>query len=113
MKGLNFYLILPVLSGLLLASCSKKSVDGSATVDATSTSTIKYIDTLPDNTPLKHQGGLPTNADFVRIKANLTIDPWLSGWNKLIANSHSQLTYNASPTVKLIRGGNTAEEPQP
>jgi hypothetical protein len=30
-----------------------------------------------------------------------------------LANSHAQLSYTANPTVKLIRGGNTPEEPLP
>lgn len=81
--------------------------------DTTKTLTVKYIDTLAPTIALKHPGGLITQADIDRIKANLSTDPWLSGWNKLIANAHAQTSYTAHPTVKIIRGGNSREEPQP
>jgi hypothetical protein len=116
MKYLNLFLALLILSGLLMVSCSKKPGTSPATpVDSTKTATIKYLDTLPDNTPMKHTGGLISQADLVRIKAMVAsgTEPWLSGWNKLIANSHAQLTYTPHPTVKLIRGGNSPEEPDP
>jgi len=115
MKYLNFYFILPVLSGLLLVSCGKKN-GISAVVDPPGpVKTIKYIDTLPISTPMKHPGGLHTAEDFTRIKAKVNegAEPWISGWNKLIANSHARLTYAANPTVKIIRGGNTIWEPEP
>ncbi|HWK05038.1 MAG TPA: alginate lyase family protein [Puia sp.] len=114
LKPVIFLLALPVISGLLWVSCGKSGGAGSATkTDTTATTTIKYIDTLPDNTPMTHPGGLQVAEDFVRMKANLTTEPWLSGWNKLIANSHAQLSYSPNPTVKLIRGGSSAEEPDP
>lgn len=77
--------------------------------------TVKYIDTLAPSVAMKHVGGLHTQADFDRIKAKIaaSTDPWISGWNKLIANSHAQSTYTPNPTVKLIRGGSSAEEPEP
>ena len=67
------------------------------------------------NKIFKHEGGLHTQADFNRIKAKVDAgaEPWLSGWNKLINNSHSKLTYTPNPVVKLIRGGLSAEEPLP
>lgn len=101
---------------LLTSSCSKKGrLSGGSTDTTSATATIKYIDTLPPSTPMNHVGGLHTQADFDRIKTKIAANaqPWLDGWNKLIANSHAQTTYTASPTVKLIRGGNSAEEPDP
>jgi len=113
MRRLDFYIVLVALNGLMLISCkTNESISEPSTVDTTKVSTIQYIDTLADNIPLKHPGGLHVDADFTRIKANLNTEPWLSGWNKLTANSHSQLSYVASPTVKLIRGGNSREEPE-
>jgi hypothetical protein len=32
-------------------------------------------------------------------------DPWLSGWNKLVANSHSRSTWTDRATATAIRGG--------
>jgi hypothetical protein len=117
MKHFCFYIILPVMFGCLLtSSCSKKLDNGPKTPsDTISITKIKYIDTLSDNIPMKHPGGLHITEDFDRIKAKVTAktEPWLSGWNMLIANSHAQLSYTSGPTVKLIRGGNSQEEPDP
>jgi len=113
---MNFKAIVLVLMPLsfLVLSCSKSGKGGESSTDTTTTTgVIKYIDTLSPSTPLKHPGGLITQDDVDRIKANLGVDPWLSGWNKLTANAHAQATYVASPTVKLIRGGNSVEEPNP
>jgi len=99
-----------------LMFCSKSGSGGDSTEDTTSVTTnIKYIDTLPGTTPLVHPGGLQIAEDFTRIKNAISAntEPWVSGWNKLLANSHAQLTYTASPTVKLIRGGSSREEPDP
>ncbi len=114
MKYRNSYLILLVFTGLLWISCSKKTGTSQLT-PADTIATIKYIDTLPDNKPMAHPGGLAVTADFIRIRALIATgaEPWISGWNKLLANSHAQLSYNPSPTVKLIRGGNSPEEPAP
>ncbi|MEU6247269.1 alginate lyase family protein [Glycomyces sp. NPDC047010] len=61
-----------------------------------------------------HPGLLHTQADFDRMKAkvNAGLDPWLSGWNKLIANSHAQSTWTARPTSVIIRGGDGQNYPQ-
>lgn len=72
-----------------------------------------WIDTLSPNQAMKHEGAYYTQADIDRAKANLNSQPWAGGWAKLISNSHAQSTYVAHPTVKLIRGGNSTEEPDP
>ncbi|WP_321345272.1 alginate lyase family protein [uncultured Draconibacterium sp.] len=66
------------------------------------------------NKTFVHPGMLHSQEDFNRIKEKVDAgeSPWLEGWNKLIANSHASLNYLASPTIKLIRGGNSAEEPE-
>ncbi|KZV89623.1 GPI anchored protein [Exidia glandulosa HHB12029] len=53
-----------------------------------------------------HPGLLHTAADFTRIAANVNAkkEPWLTGWNKLIANSHAQTTYAARPQTVVYRG---------
>ncbi len=111
---MTYKIFLSLFFGILLTgSCSKKEKPGVGSTDATVA--IKYIDTLPPSTPMKHTGGLHTATDFDHIKTNIAggTEPWLGGWNKLIANSHAQTTYVANPTVKLIRGGSGAEEPEP
>lgn len=121
MKRLHVYAILPILGALVWLSlaCSKKeSPNPSPPADSTSTGTtdtIAYIDTLPDSAPFVHEGLLLSQADFDRIiaKVNAGTEPWLSGWNKLIANAHAQLSYSPSPVAKLVRGGNSREEPDP
>src|SRR6266542_3892293 len=113
MKASLFFLI--VVSGSTLVLSCKKG-EGKTPVSPVDTiTTIKYIDTLPPSTAMKHTGGLQTQADFDRIKTkvNAQAEPWYSGWNKLIANSHAQLSYTAGPTALLIRGGSSAEQPLP
>lgn len=61
-----------------------------------------------------HPGMLHTEEDFSRIKDKLSADaePWASGWEVLVENSHSSSSYNMKgPVQKLIRGGKSAEEP--
>jgi hypothetical protein len=43
------------------------------------------------------------NRAKVRVAAGT--DPWLSGWNRLIANSHAQSTWTNRATATIIRGG--------
>ena len=56
-----------------------------------------------------HPGMLHTEADFLRMKtqvnANVSGSPWVSGWNRLIANSHAQSTYVQRPQATVSRGG--------
>jgi hypothetical protein len=111
----NLLCVIVLTSLLSVVSCKKNNDKGGNNNGNSSDSVaVKYIDTLPPSTPMKHVGGLNTQADIDRIKAkvNAQTEPWYSGWNKLIANSHAQLSYMANPTVKLIRGGKSAEEPE-
>ena len=120
-KALRYYsyaVIVALTGGILfsLGACSKKDVkDDDGKVITPPTSKINYIDTLALSVPLKHVGGLHSTEDFARVKAKIDAkeEPWISGWNKLIANSHAQLSYTPHPTVKLIRGGRSREEPDP
>jgi len=113
MKNIVLILLLSGIGSASLLSCSKKSSTPATPVDTIPVTTVKYIDTLPPTTPMKHPGGLQVAEDFARMKANLTVDPWLSGWNKLIANAHAQSTYTANPVDTLIRGGGSREQPKP
>ncbi|SDL48164.1 Alginate lyase [Glycomyces sambucus] len=61
-----------------------------------------------------HPGLLHTQADFdrMRAKVNAGLNPWLAGWNKLIANGRAQSTWTARPTAVVIRGGDGQNYPQ-
>lgn len=103
------------LSSTMACSKGPASNPGSIVDTTTNQNTIKYIDTFPHSKPFVHDGMLHKQSDFDRMKTQIAAQeqPWLSGWNKLIANSHAQLSYNANPVAKLIRGGSSAEEPEP
>ncbi|QOL14913.1 alginate lyase family protein [Dickeya dianthicola] len=60
-------------------------------------------------TAFVHPGLLHTQADFERIKTQLANDaePWKSGWNKLIGNSHASLNWKANPVEIVYRGANS------
>jgi hypothetical protein len=97
--------------------CSKeteKDGGGSPEPPPTPDPEIAYIDTLNPSLPMKH-GGLHTEEDFARVREKVAAgeEPWRSGWNMLIENPRSQITWNASPVEKLVRGGNSREEPDP
>ena len=65
------------------------------------------------NKTFVHPGLLHTAEDFERIGAKVAAaeEPWISGWNKLIENSHASSAYTPNPVVKLVRGGKSREEP--
>ncbi|WP_155053681.1 alginate lyase family protein [Streptomyces blattellae] len=54
-----------------------------------------------------HPGMLHNAGDINRARVRVAegTDPWLSGWNRLTANSHSQSTWAANPQATIIRGG--------
>ena len=112
MTRLVVYLILLVLFGLSFMTCKKNDSDGIPSPDPQLTPTAK-IDTLAPSIAMKHDGAYYTQADIDRAKANLTNEPWAGGWNILLNNSHAKTGYTAHPTVKLIRGGKSKEEPDP
>lgn len=56
---------------------------------------------------ITHPGMLHTQADLTRMRDQVSAkaEPWLSGWNKLVANSHSLPTWKPNPQRTIIRGG--------
>ncbi|MFE6176367.1 alginate lyase family protein [Streptomyces sp. NPDC056464] len=54
-----------------------------------------------------HPGMLHNAGDINRAKVRVAAgnDPWLSGWKRLTANSHSQSTWTHRATETIIRGG--------
>ncbi|MFD5131742.1 alginate lyase family protein [Streptomyces olindensis] len=58
-----------------------------------------------------HPGMLHNWGDINRAKVRVAAgdDPWLSGWNRLTANSHSQSTWTARPQSVVYRGSGYPE----
>ncbi|WP_230194331.1 alginate lyase family protein [Streptomyces coriariae] len=54
-----------------------------------------------------HPGMLHNAGDINRAKVRVAAgtDPWLSGWKRLTANSHSQAGWSPRATATIIRGG--------
>ncbi|MFF3331007.1 alginate lyase family protein [Streptomyces sp. NPDC002888] len=69
------------------------------------TATATTADAAPAT--FTHPGMLHNWGDINRAKVRVAAgdDPWLSGWNKLTANSHSQSTWTPRATATIIRGG--------
>lgn len=84
---------------LVLFSCSKSGSSESVEVDPPKKAEETYT--------LNHPCLLHTENDFeyVRAKVSAKAEPWYSGWQKLINNSYSNLTFNPSPVESLERGG--------
>src|SRR5690606_13326924 len=82
--------------------------------DTTAVDETKKL-TIDPNKTFIHPGMLHREEDFERIRTKIEKgeDPWSSGWDKLTSNSHSSVNYTPNPVVKLIRGGNSREEPEP
>src|SRR5262249_58187891 len=40
----------------------------------------------------------------MKAKVDAGAEPWLSGWQRLIANAHAQLTWTARPAAMVYRG---------
>ncbi|WP_051325835.1 alginate lyase family protein [Glycomyces tenuis] len=61
-----------------------------------------------------HPGMLHTQADFDRMAAKVAAgtEPWTWGWDKLVANGHSQTGWAPRPTETIIRGGDGQNYPQ-
>ena len=60
--------------------------------------------------PMKHVGGIHTPDDFVRIREKIQAgeEPWATGYQQLLKNSHTQKNWNGPhPTEYIIRGGVT------
>ncbi|MDA1358380.1 RICIN domain-containing protein [Glycomyces luteolus] len=59
-----------------------------------------------------HPGALHTQADLDRMKAKVGAgaQPWKAGWDKLVANAHSQSTWTPQPVEEIVRG--STDKPQ-
>ncbi len=73
------------------------------------TATATTADAAPAT--FTHPGMLHNWGDINRAKVRVAAgdDPWLSGWNRLTANSHSQSTWTARPQSVVYRGSGYPE----
>jgi hypothetical protein len=103
-----------LFTSLNLYSCSKNDHPETPTDETPGTGNQDKFP-IDENKTFVHPGLLHSQSDFDRIKVKVDagLSPWKEGWNELINNSHASLSYNPNPVVKLIRGGNSKEEPEP
>lgn len=61
-----------------------------------------------DAQPFVHPGLLHTQKDFDRIRVKVAhgVQPWLAGWQKLVANRHASLNWKPNPQAIVYRGAN-------
>jgi hypothetical protein len=86
-----------------------KAAGGVAAAGVAATAGVTAIGRSADAAPatFTHPGALHIWGDLNRAKVRVAAgnDPWLSGWNRLIANSHAQSTWIPRPQATIIRGG--------
>jgi len=86
-----------------------KAAGGVAVAGVAATAGVVSLDRRADAAPatFTHPGGLHNWGDLNRAKVRVAAgnDPWLSGWNRLTANSHAQSTWQPNPQATIIRGG--------
>lgn len=91
---------LAVSSPFILSGCN------SDTTSSSSVHTTSVSESETGITSFVHPGLLHTQADFDRMtqKVNQNASPWLEGWNKLLANSHTSLSWTPNPQAIISRG---------
>ncbi|NIK61650.1 alginate lyase family protein [Kribbella shirazensis] len=86
-----------------------KAAGGVAAAGLAATAGVTALDRPANAAPatFPHPGGLHNWGDLNRAKVRVAAgdDPWLSGWNRLIANGHAQSTWQPNPQATIIRGG--------
>jgi len=104
--------ILNCLFLILMVSCQKQETFSTSKKDSVTSLTASNLN---KNTILAggstgvyiHPGLLHTESDFIRMRTmvNAGTQPYLDGWNKLLANSHSLSTYTIQgPADTVFRG---------
>ncbi|RZT11737.1 alginate lyase [Kribbella sp. VKM Ac-2569] len=86
-----------------------KAAGGAAAAGVAAVAGVTALDRPADAAPatFTHPGALHNWGDLNRAKVRVAAgdDPWLSGWNRLTANSHAQSTWTPRPQATIIRGG--------
>ncbi|WP_018107969.1 alginate lyase family protein [Bacteroides propionicifaciens] len=108
MKNKIIYALACLAYSIFMMGCSSEIKDGTTDIDEWPMPVEDF------NVKISHPSMLHTAADFKRVKEKVAAgtQPWADGWDVLIANDKAQETYTANPTVKLIRGGGSREEPE-
>jgi hypothetical protein len=88
----------------LLLPVGGLAVGGAAAVAATTAFTGSRASAAPAT--FTHPGGPHNAGDIIRAKVRVAAgnDPWLAGWNRLIANPHSRPTWVPNPQQQVSRG---------
>lgn len=110
---INTKTIFAIISSLSFIACTYEY--GVPEKKADEVAVIEDI-VVPANKVFVHPGLLHSQGDFDRMKTKVQnqVDPWISGYNKMISNNHASATYvMKGPVVNLIRGGGSTEQPLP
>lgn len=88
--------------GLLLTACSNPGVVSDASTENQSVD----ADMVVEGGAFVHPGLLHSEEDFVRMRSKVASGalPWKAGWEVLVANNHSSLTWTPKPAVAVYRG---------
>jgi hypothetical protein len=106
-------MLLNCLLLIFISSCQKPSSLSSGNEKTISPSgSLTGASFAGSGTTYIHPGLLHTESDFIRMQnmVNSSTQPWLSGWNKLTANSHSFSTYNMQGPVAIVYRGTGSPE---
>jgi hypothetical protein len=86
-----------------------KAAGGVAAAGVAATAGVTALGPSADAAPatFTHPGALHIWGDLNRAKVRVAegTNPWLAGYNKLIANGHAQSTWRPNPQATIIRGG--------
>lgn len=96
---------------MFTVGCKKSSLPVAANADSNKPTSVSKL-AVNATTTFIHPGMLHTQADLIRMQTmvNAGTDPWLSGWNKLTANSHSLSTYAMKGPVDTVYRGSGSPE---
>ncbi|MEM5450025.1 alginate lyase family protein [Paraburkholderia guartelaensis] len=99
-------LIASIVAMNILAACVSQPVNHDASGDAKHTVVAVQTTTGIEAKPFAHPGLLHSEQDFQRMRVNVAQgkQPWLQGWQRLIANRHASLDWKASPQDAIYRG---------
>lgn len=89
------------LSALALAGCGT-GTDAGLSLSAESKAAVRRF---------THPGLLHTSADLARMRARVRAkyQPWLAGWERLVANGHSAASWKPDPLPVVYRGSGTPQ----
>ncbi|MDO3626264.1 alginate lyase family protein [Mucilaginibacter sp. BT774] len=115
MKSNNTRVVVKLMVILTLSACAKNGSGLMKTNGIENSSvTTGNVTTINTISTVIHPGMLHTAADFTRMTTNVNAgrEPWLSGWNKLVANGHSSPSYVPRPVDTIVRGKAASGAPE-